>query len=109
MSNEYSYQRMLETGASERQVDDWTKKGFLELAHRKGWARQGTPRLWTLWAYKKACVMYRLTKAGLLTAQASALLEQEEVKQDLLDDCKWFTANLAPGIEVRVALREDWE
>lgn len=109
MAEGYDIRQMIKAGPSERQIRSWTEKGFLELSDRADWAHQGIPRLWTLWAHKKAGLLLKLTEAGLLASQASALLEQEEAKQDIMDGRKWFTANLASGIEVRVALREDWE
>jgi hypothetical protein len=106
---EINFQKMLETGASERQIHTWSTKEFLELSDRPEWAHQGIPRLWTLWAYKKAGLMVRLTKAGIPAAAASAFCEDEEVKADILNDCKWVSGKLAPGLHLRVDLREDWQ
>jgi hypothetical protein len=104
---EYGFPKMLALGPTERQIDSWTRKKFLELVHHS--EGSGTPRLWTLWAYKKAGLMYRLTQAGIPAAIASVFCDDEEVKQDLLDDCKWVNGKIAPGVSLRVEIRENWQ
>lgn len=106
----YDAKQMIKlTGISIRQLHTWTEKGFLETEERAHQAHQGFPRQWTPFALRKAAIMFRLVSAGLLPAQASALLEQPEVKEDIQDDRRWVTGYLAPGIAVRIQRREDWQ
>lgn len=64
MSDPVDYQEMLATGASPRQVDYWTRQGYLKPQNRER-NLSGNPRYWLPAERNIARLMVAMTTAGI--------------------------------------------
>ena len=81
------------TGVTYRQLDHWTRRGYLKPQHDKGGS--GVPRDWPGKEIRVAATIGRLTRAGV-DVSVAARIARDHVTLDQRE----FT--LAPGIKVEI-------
>ncbi len=79
----------IQTGVTYRQLDYWTRQGYIHAAARSRHSRQGVPRIWSPVELAVAETMGRLVAAGITPATAARVARGE--------------TEIGPGIQVVVS------
>jgi hypothetical protein len=105
----YGYHNMRKV-LSIKQVDHWTRNGWLELSERKDWMGSGFPRHWTEDAMKTAILMKRLVNFGFMAEKAHELAQLVLADMREYPEQKWVQLGPLRGhFQIRMDIQEEWD